>query len=60
MTDYIKRANHRHAVGYVELRQGPGAKSGPDIHEHADSTLHNDHVVWPNIWGNPEPNGWPE
>ena len=55
----IPKAAHRHAVGYVDLRQDVGAKSGPNVHEHADGSVHNNHAVAYNDWANTEPDGWP-
>ena len=48
---------HRHASGYVE-RDGPGPDGKPK-HQHADGTVHDDHAVAANDWGDDEPSGWP-
>ena len=49
----VTKGRHRHASGYVE-RDGPGPDGKPK-HQHADGTVHADHAIAPNEWGNPEP-----
>lgn len=51
------KAKHRHAAGYVE-REGWGESM--QKHQHADGTVHDDHAVAPNEWGNVEDDGWGE
>ncbi len=51
----VTKALHRHASGYVE-REGPGESM--QKHQHADGTVHEDHAVAPNEYGNDEIEWW--